>query len=438
MIALILALVVGASAAVLAYTLKERTDPVVTLGLGALSFAGLFALFGWGAGLIGWRAGGPSPGLADLVADRLDEALVVTGPQGDVEFANSAYRALAETTEGPIPAVETLYSGHPEVAEQLYRLVQASHDARPLSESLAFAAGSAAPGVKSDRRTIIDVSVAPLPGGRDLSVWRLRDVTQDHAQQADAFEQLQEIIDYLDHAPAGFFSADADGRVQYVNATLAEWLNIDFASTTGGVIGLEDLLSAEGVELFASLRSANAVPQTETLETELKAASGRMLPVEIRHRAMVDHDGRFAGSQALVLGPAVGNGAVGVAGGAAWLDQFFKNAPVGIALLDSDGIIVSANAALRRLAGGAARRGQPMASLVGEGQEEAFSTGLASALDEDGVSAPVDVTFPKKGDNRGQIIFSRLEADGDGAATLVAYVVDRTEQHTLQQQFMQG
>ena len=55
------------------------------------------------------------------------------------------------------------------------------------------------------------------------------DITGEREQQETVFQDLQHAIDYLDHAPAGFLSAEPDGRIVYLNATLAEWLGIDLA-----------------------------------------------------------------------------------------------------------------------------------------------------------------------------------------------------------------
>ncbi len=45
---------------------------------------------------------------------------------------------------------------------------------------------------------------------------------------------MQRAIDYLDHAPGGFFSADAKGDIVYLNATLANWLDQDLAQVGSG------------------------------------------------------------------------------------------------------------------------------------------------------------------------------------------------------------
>ena len=62
-----------------------------------------------------------------------------------------------------------------------------------------------------------------------LVVWQVDEITQDRAREETSFAKVQAAIDYLDNAPAGFFTADADGRIEYLNATLAQWLGLDLS-----------------------------------------------------------------------------------------------------------------------------------------------------------------------------------------------------------------
>ena len=61
------------------------------------------------------------------------------------------------------------------------------------------------------------------------AVWSIADITRDRERQEDVFRELQHAIEYLDHAPCGFFSVSPAGDVIYVNATLANWLDYDLA-----------------------------------------------------------------------------------------------------------------------------------------------------------------------------------------------------------------
>ena len=71
----------------------------------------------------------------------------------------------------------------------------------------------------------------PLEGvAKDgLTVWTVSDETREHDRHETFFQDLQHAIDYLDHAPAGFFSAEPDGAIAHMNATLAGWLDYDLA-----------------------------------------------------------------------------------------------------------------------------------------------------------------------------------------------------------------
>src|SRR5205807_1040850 len=69
-----------------------------------------------------------------------------------------------------------------------------------------------------------------------MTVWVIADVTPEFERQENVFQELQHAIDYLDHAPAGFFSVDANGDIAYFNATLAEWLEQDLARVGSGAL----------------------------------------------------------------------------------------------------------------------------------------------------------------------------------------------------------
>ena len=122
--------------------------------------------------------------------------------------------------------VERVFIGDPDVSEAVYRLLKAAREGRRLQEEVRIA-GTTAEGARWLR-----MRVRPL--GQDkhdarMTVWSIADVTRDRERQENVFQELQHAIDYLDHAPAGFFSVDAAGDIVYLNATLAAWLDHDLA-----------------------------------------------------------------------------------------------------------------------------------------------------------------------------------------------------------------
>ena len=74
------------------------------------------------------------------------------------------------------------------------------------------------------------------------AVWTVANVTPEREQQD--IQELQDAIDFLDHAPAGFFSVDGSGQIGYVNATLAGWLDYQICTeVSSGGLTLADILS---------------------------------------------------------------------------------------------------------------------------------------------------------------------------------------------------
>ena len=96
--------------------------------------------------------------------------------------------------------------------------------------------------------------MAPDPrSGRKaaLVVWQVDEITQDRERQETGFEKVQQAIAYLDNAPAGFFAADADGGVDYLNATLAQWLGLDLSELATQPLKLDRIMSQDAAALVA-------------------------------------------------------------------------------------------------------------------------------------------------------------------------------------------
>ena len=266
-LAILLAVLAATTAIAIAYSLRTDIRPTLLIGLGSFAFIGLLALLAVFAGLLQFGKSRAEASLAAQLLDRFDDACVVTDEHGRTVYGNKAYRELAKGYgDRRLPGIDKLYAGYSEISGHIYRLTQAVQGKVLREEYLRLSAGSAAAGARADVSTWLKVSVASFQTNenKNLSLWRIVDVTDERAAQEAAFQQLQHIIDYLDHAPAGFFSADENQRIQYINATLAGWLAIDLTKTTGGVLGLEDILAEGSVEQFGGEKLEANEERTES------------------------------------------------------------------------------------------------------------------------------------------------------------------------------
>ena len=201
------------------------------------------------------------------------------------------------------------------------------------------------------------ISVQPMPAdpssGRKggLVVWQVEETTADRERQEAGFEKVQQAIAYLDNAPAGFFTADGDGTIDYLNATLAQWLGLDLAEVAGRELKLAEIMTPDGAALIA--RAGRGAGARRHAALRHRPRQGR------RHHAAGAHPARPAAyggngglAHALVLNRAPGEPEEAAAAELRFA-RLFNMAPIAIATIDRDGSISTTNAAFVRLFGSA-------------------------------------------------------------------------------------
>ena len=305
--------------------------------------------------------------------------------------------------------------------------------ARADSREIRLPAGSTAAGASPDAPKWLKISVAPLGGQakRGLVLWRLQDVSVDRARQEKAFGRLQFIITYLDHAPAGFFSSLPNQKIDYLNATLAEWLGLDIAESQNGGLQLSDVLGETGAKLLTAIEPLAGGGRTEMFSLELKTRKGTALPVEVIHRVDFDAEGKALPARTLV----VPRRETKENEDKEALSRFAGVAPIGIAEIDNQGIIQSANPVFLSYSA-RAKRGASFASMVVESDRgrAAPRPGQVSEASKEPMVV-VEATIMDEKPRLVQFSFARLQGMGKN---LTVFAVDKTESKTLEVQLAQS
>jgi two-component system cell cycle sensor histidine kinase/response regulator CckA len=438
LLSLVLAVLLALASAAVAWHLRAAV-PIWLLVSGAvLAFLGLVVLFGFIAGIVHIGPGDRNQAFFNGLMDAIGDACVVTDAKGRAVYGNAAYLKLVSAAGlSRLVGIENIYAGYPEVAQPIYRLSQSVRERRPATEEVRLNAGSSAAGAKTHEPVWIRISVSPIEaeGGAGHSLWRHQDISADRAKQEGAFSHLQYIINYLDQAPAGFFSADAEGRIAYINATLAEWLGLDLEATTGGALTLKDVVSETGEKLLTRIAPSGETTLTELFDIDLKARDGHIMPARIIHRTGHDKDGRLQPSRSLVLPhSAKGTDAANTAITEARLSRFFNTAPMGIAELDGQGIIRNANFNFIALSPHA-KRGVALESLVAPNQRAMVRDALAALGGAGARSIHVDVSVVSDPPRSVQFMIS---GHNDKDASFLVFALDTTENKSLEVQVAQG
>ena len=409
-----------------------------------LAVCGAFGLLLFAFGLLQFPTRAARLDTTKAIANSSPDGILVTDRESQIVYANDAYRALSGArAAGDLRPVERLFTGSPDVSESVYRLSQAAKSGTRASEELRLSPPPSGEGEVAWYR----IRVRPLEGAAKdgMMVWAVSDETRDHDRHETFFQDLQHAIDYLDHAPAGFFSAEPDGAIAHMNATLAGWLDYDLAQFGVGRLKIDDIVAGDGGAMLAMMSGGPGEVTTQQFDVDLKPRQGRVLPVRILHKVAFSSDGAPGPSRSLVINRAPGEiKGEDLRAAEVRFARIFNSTPVAIAAVDAAGAVLRPNAAFARLAQAAlktdAAKGRlSIFDLVAERDRAALGASIEAAAQGKGEIAPLDVSLEAAGAARSARLFvSAADPKTDEGACATIFALDTTEQSTLQENLVQS
>jgi two-component system cell cycle sensor histidine kinase/response regulator CckA len=432
---LLVALALVSAAAGLIYIGRDYAETYMMTLLAVLGTVGVFALFAMASGIMRLTSKEHGNPLLKAVVDNAFDGILVADQSGRVFYANTTYLDLIGAADGnDVRPIEQVFIGDPDVSESIYRLLKAAREGRRLQEEVRIANAPAQPA------RWLRMRVRPLGVTRRdsrMTVWSIADVTRDRERQENVFQELQHAIDYLDHAPAGFFSVDATGDIVYLNATLAGWLDHDLAQVGVGSLKLTDIVAGEGAALLTTLNAAPGEVKTEVLDLDLKTRGGKPVPVRLFHKVAFGADGAAGVSRTLVLNRARDDGTDPQRAAEVRFMRFFQNTPMAIATVDKLGGIARSNARFASAFEGMLNDGRSILAVVAERDRPALEAAIRKAAEGQGDIAPVEAALAGSDERWASFFVSAIEEeDRDGEAAIV-YALETTAQRTLENRVYQ-
>ncbi|MDM9621594.1 cell cycle histidine kinase CckA [Rhizobium sp. S96] len=447
-IVLLALVLIGAAAGFVVF--KNSLNNEMVLGvLGVLAMVGIFFLVSSIIGFIEVMPQRQSDSLARAFLNSHPDGSLITDDKGRIVYANAAYGELTgarKPTE--VQTLEALLSRHRESNEALYRLSNGLREGKEGREEFRLlralgpsANGSGAHWYRLKARTLKDEE----GGGKPLQIWQISDITSERDDQERFFKELQNAIDYLDHAPAGFFSAGRKGEIFYLNATLAEWLGLDLTKFIPGSVTIGDLVAGEGLALIQSVQADPGLKKTVTLDLDFKKSNGQSLPVQIIHSVTSMRDGAPGESRTIVLTRREsGENEQSASSAVMRFTRFFNNTPMAIASVDGNGRILRTNAPFLKLFSGIVSRddvenGALFETIVQDVDKARLQQALAAAKDRQGDIAPIDSKTPTDDGRHFRFYVNAVIDQSDEAPeeAAIVYAVEVTEQKALEAQMAQ-
>ncbi|PDT84343.1 PAS domain-containing sensor histidine kinase [Sinorhizobium sp. BJ1] len=446
---IVLAIVLTASAAAFV-VFKNQLENEIVLGiLGVLAMVGIFFLVSSVIGFIEVMPQSRPDELARAFVDAHEDGTVVTDRKGRIVYANAAYGALtgAKGAAG-IQSLETILSRNREATEAIYRLTNGLHEGKQGHEEFRLLKPLANGAMTGSGAHWFRLKARVLPledaDSNPLYLWQIADITAERDDQERFFKELQNAIDYLDHAPAGFFSAGRKGEIFYINATLADWLGIDLTKFQPGSISIADLVAGEGLALIQSVQAEPGLKKTKVLDLDLRKGNGQSLPVRLVHRVSSTRDGAPGESRTIVMSREGDEGDQSASNAAMRFTRFFNNTPMAIASVDGDGRILRTNAPFLKLFAGLVsqddvERGLLIDAVMHEAVRGQLEEALAAAKDRQGDIAPIDSLHPADEGRHFRFYVNAVIDQSDQAPeeAAIVYALEITEQKALENQMAQ-
>lgn len=415
----------------------------IAVGLGACS-AVCLVLAAYLAG-----RGSASGADASYVTQSLDgssEGYLIAGADGGFLYTNPSFHKLlsfagSADASRRVQSIDAVIDALSEDdGNQLARLKSGLLDGG--SGHLEFAISRPSGG--TDWRRISASPIAKDKGGLSGALWRVEDITSK--RELDAIRRAEEdrVADMLDLLPVGFFSADKEGILQYVNQTFARWIGLPPERMRG--MAFADFIDSVDDNEEISLKDAEGRPFEIALEQSQKddATGDVEYTRSIVLRDVVWKDPARDAKEEAAAAEAADTRAEDAlmalqSGQVEWL---YEGAPVAIVKLDLEGRIVDCNRAYTKLIG--SHRDVFIGKLFSEWIAKEDRGDLSACMSKIvmGISrgAQLEIRLPASGD-RELVIDAYVNPVADAEREVIGlaiHLINMTEQKNLEVQFTQA
>ncbi len=261
-------------------------------------------------------------------------------------------------------------------------------------------------------------------------------------RQEDVFQELQHAIEYLDHAPCGFFSVNPKGELVYRQRHTGELARSrscrDRLRRSGSST---DIVSGDGASLLTSIVPMPGEVKTEVFDIDLRMRNGKTMPVRLYHKLAFGADGVPGASRTLVISRARDERSDPQRAAEVRFMRFFDHTPMAIATVDRDGTVVRGNARFAKLAQSLNTSGAVNKSILGRRQRprpQPARRGHRPRRPGQGDIPPVEALLEGAKERWGQFFVTAVEENERETEAAIVYMLETTERRTLENQVNQA
>lgn len=400
---------------------------------------GLFALLGLMIGLAGWRIGRIKQdndyrrAILVSVLEGQQGAHIITDAKQRTIYANTKFQKILRNGTTLSVAELPLYTagGDDETADNLRAFIdqaKAGHGGEMVY-----------PYRQADQHGWYRLSVRPIEGWRGYTHWQLEDISKSYEDMQRLGRERVRLIEFLDHAPVGFFSVDEHGTFLFANDTFINWLGAEEKDLTNNQYKLHEVLSEvpEGLKPY-DLFQTNQENPVQRGEIKMRAFDGREFQAAISHTILRGMDGTVR-TRSIIrdLTPE-----------RAWktalkqsedrFQRFFEEAPLGIVLMDQNGNITECNEAFSSMLDYPIHElmSRPVLNLVKEDERPKAENVFNKIRSGNKPETALEVSLVSKQNKN--IVVQMFASPYMGETGVVLHFINVTERKNLEAQFTQS
>ncbi|PZP56233.1 MAG: PAS domain-containing sensor histidine kinase [Micavibrio aeruginosavorus] len=357
-------------------------------------------------------------------------ARLITDSSNEVVLSNGRFDAMCKDKGGTsYDTLLAIFSDTEENRAHFKILADQAHRGLTDHADLKIAHG--------DHELWMRVLAQPVPGWAGYIHWRLDDITDEFVRNRSISEEREKLIDFTDNAPVGFFSVDERGRFVFVNATLVRWLGAD----------LENILWNGMLHHFLMDPPESAAPYDikedggarQVSEVRMKGPGGRVFLATINQTVVHEADGRVRTRGIVHDLTAERAMRQALEESEDRFRKFFKEAPLGIAIINSELVVEECNIVFADLLKKPLKgiEGHSFSEVVDRDDWQNAMLNLNLLRQEEESSEPLEIRLWSE--SAKSIIPARMYArkftDSD---KLALHFIDLTQQKNLENQFIQS
>ncbi len=414
----------------------DQALAAVGIGLRGSAVGGIVALLlacGIAAGALGTRTLGRKWGLLGEALAGEPQGRAITGADGRILWCNSAFVEIMADDKGEVFAGLSARAGDQDSAALLSCLKETAQ------------AGGATDG--EFRMTVGDGSAKwlkmqarPLAGEPGCTLWCVEDVTSHREMEQVIAEERSRLVDFLDNAEIGFYAVDGAGVFEFANQAFGEWVGVPAESLVHNRRRLAEVIGGEGIDPDRPFSPFSKGLHGDHGEATFRRADGGEFRADVIQTVAGDSGGGTLKVRAVVRDLSAEREFEQILESSEHrFRKLFEDAPAGIAILDSDGVVTDSNLAFRRIAAAAEDlSGRSVIELVAPDDRADLEARLAEAARGGVTDEVLDVGLAGSEDGAAALYVTPLE-DAQGAPLgVILHVFDTTQYRRLEERFTQS